>query len=852
MEATNFEKNFLSDKETNSDSIDLSDDSGILVSNKIKDLPILLSYPNKKKYINRMESLIQEEIETILEENLKYPLLPFDLEFEYTEEDTCFITVKNTNYKMFEKISVDIYKDNKLIIERAKIRFKKDDSVILYCEKVRKHFKNGTYQIQLIESIKNYERILFGLRIFSYKNSLMKENIFQMILGQNPDLNINIRTEMNENILLIPKLKEEMIKINIAQENAIRNALKYHLSIVIGPPGSGKTFLLINLLYNLLRRKGSTEKILICAPTNKAIDNIIILLKKYDFEKYVRVLSPARELSEDIDTTNSVHKLALEKINSNPNKYKDLKKLIEKKERECILSDSDYKRYKKNMADIEDEIIEEANIVLSTINNSADDRLKNYFFSYVLIDEAAQALEPETLLPLIHQAQMTVLIGDDKQLGPVVHSKDAKNEGLGMSLFERLHFIYKDAPFITLLNEQYRMNEKLYEFPNNKFYEDKIITKKNILPDKNIMNNFPFPNGFPILFINVTGLEETENKSYYNSQEVLLVYKSVNELNKNKVDLKDIGVLTFYSAQKQRLHEKFYTKEKYQELKIDSVDGFQGMELDYIILSTVRSNLEGNLGFLKVDNRLNVALTRARKGIILVGNAKCLAKRPGIFRDLIKFYCSNGLILNNPFGNREIVKKEDIFDKNLKEVEEDFDEIIAAEYERHYHGGRIVKINNKRPAPVASVYSRKENQIKENEKIDNKAKENNGDKQIKNKKEKKEEEKNQVPEIKRKKKKKSKNVEEEQKEEEDKKEEEEDLKKKGNKKWKIKNLYNKKKILENKKQEKEEENKVKEEKKEEEDKKGKKGRKNKAKQNDNEDEVKDKKNSNDKGKRKKK
>ena len=732
MEATNFEKNFLSDKETNSDSIDLSDDSGILVSNKIKDLPILLSYPNKKKYINRMESLIQEEIETILEENLKYPLLPFDLEFEYTEEDTCFITVKNTNYKMFEKISVDIYKDNKLIIERAKIRFKKDDSVILYCEKIRKHFKNGTYQIQLIESIKNYERILFGLRIFSYKNSLMKENIFQMILGQNPDLNINIRTEMNENILLIPKLKEEMIKINIAQENAIRNALKYHLSIVIGPPGSGKTFLLINLLYNLLRRKGSTEKILICAPTNKAIDNIIILLKKYDFEKYVRVLSPARELSEDIDITNSVHKLALEKINSNPNKYKDLKKLIEKKERECILSDSDYKRYKKNMADIEDEIIEEANIVLSTINNSADDRLKNYFFSYVLIDEAAQALEPETLLPLIHQAQMTVLIGDDKQLGPVVHSKDAKNEGLGMSLFERLHFIYKDAPFITLLNEQYRMNEKLYEFPNNKFYEDKIITKKNILPDKNIMNNFPFPNGFPILFINVTGLEETENKSYYNSQEVLLVYKSVNELNKNKVDLKDIGVLTFYSAQKQRLHEKFYTKEKYQELKIDSVDGFQGMELDYIILSTVRSNLEGNLGFLKVDNRLNVALTRARKGIILVGNAKCLAKRPGIFRDLIKFYCSNGLILNNPFGNREIVKKEDIFDKNLIEDEEVFDEIIAAEYERHYHGGRIVKIKNARPAPVASVYSRKENKIKENEKIDNKAKENNVDKQIKN------------------------------------------------------------------------------------------------------------------------
>ena len=504
------------------------------------------------------------------------------------------------------------------------------------------------------------------------------------------------------------------------------------------------------------------------------------------------------------------------------------------------------------MADIEDEIISEANIVLSTINNSADERLKNYFFSYVLIDEAAQALEPEIILPLIHQAQMVVLIGDDKQLGPVVHSREAKDDGLGMSLFERLHFIYKEAPFITLLNEQYRMSEKLYEFPNMKFYENKMLTKTKILLDKNIMNNFPFPNGFPILFINVIGEEVIENKSYHNSQEVLYVYKCVNELIKNNVELKDIGVLPFYSAQKQRLYEKFYTKEKYQELKIDSVDGFQGMELDYIILSTVRSNSEGNLGFLKVENRLNVALTRARKGLIIIGNAKCLAKRPGVFRDLIKFYCANGLILNNPFGKRELVKKEDIFDKNLIEDEEVFDEIIAAKYESHYLGGRIVKIKNARPAPVASVNIRKENQIKENEKIDNKAKENNVDKQIKIKKEKKEEEKNQVPEIKKKKKKKDKKVEEEQKEEEDKKEEEEDLKKKGNKKWKIKNLYNKKKNLENKKQEKEEEKKVEEEKKEEEDKKGKKGRKNKAKQNDNENEVKDKKKSNDKGKRKKK
>ena len=111
--------------------------------------------------------------------------------------------------------------------------------------------------------------------------------------------------------------------------------------------------------------------------------------------------------------------------------------------------------------------------------------MKDYHFSYVLIDEAAQALETDTILPLIHHAETVVLIGDDKQLGPVVRSKGAELAGLGTSLFERLHLLYKDAPFITLLNEQYRMNENLYEFPNKKFYDNKMISSRNILPTYN-------------------------------------------------------------------------------------------------------------------------------------------------------------------------------------------------------------------------------------------------------------------------------------------------------------------------------------------------------------------------------
>lgn len=848
MNQTKLEINLITDKDTNPESIDLSDDSGSYSPNKQFDFSIPLSFPDIKFYLQNLESLIQLEIITIIKENENLPSLPFELEFEYTEDNHCFITVKNPNYKLYEKNAVDIYSEEELIIEDAKIRFQKNDSIILYCEKLKKHFKDGIYQIKLKESIKNYERIIKGLNQLSNKNTLMNQNIMQILLGQIPDLKINIRKENIKDILLIPMLKNEMIKLNLAQEAAIRNALKYHLSIIIGPPGSGKTLLLVNLVYNILHIKGSTEKILICAPTNKAIDNIIILLKKFGFEKFVRVLSPARELSEDLDTTHSVHKLALDKINSDPKKHKELKRLIERKEKNGVLSDSDYKKYKKSMEDIECGIIEEANIVLSTINNSADERLKNFHFTYVLIDEAAQALEAEIILPLIHYAEMVVLIGDDKQLGPVVHSKEAKLQGLGMSLFERLHLLYKNAPFITLLNEQYRMNEKLYQFPNREFYDNKMITRRNILPDENIMNNLPFPKkDFPSFFINVVGTEEIENKSYFNTQEVLAIFKCVNELHQNKIELKNIGVITFYSGQKQRLYEKFYTKEKYQDLKIDSVDGFQGMELDYIILSTVRNNSEGNLGFLKEPKRLNVALTRARKGLILIGDAKCLAKRPGDFRNLIKFYCSNGLILNNPFSKCEVVKEEEIFNNDLIEVEENYDEIIEAQKEHNYYGRKIVRIKNSKPAPVVSLPVNQNNKKEENIIININPKVKNENKQIKNKKE---EEKKPI-ETKKKKKKKAKKVEEEK--EEDQKEEE-DLKKKGNKKWRTKNLYNKKKIKDQKIKEKEKEDEIKEEeeKKEVDEKKGKKGRKNKSKQNDNEDEITDRKNKNEKAKRKKK
>ena len=430
----------------------------IYQNKKEKFPPIGKTFSNKKDYSSHQSSLIQEEIEAIQNENELPPLVTLYLKFDYREKNQCVITIDNPYFKIFEKNTVDIYKKDELIVKNAKVFAKSNDSAILYCRNLPEHYKDGEYQIQLKESVSNYERMQRGLENFQKKN-LMNQIITQMILGNVDDYNFNIRNPHVKQIALIPKALQEGIKRNPSQEEAIRKALMYHLSIVQGPPGTGKTFLLVNLVYNINMIKGSTEKILICAQTNQAIDNIIKLFKKYDFEKYVRVLSPAKEISEELDITNSVHKLARDKIYSDPKKYKELIKLIERKEKNGFLGENDYKIYKERIGDIENDIIENSSIVLSTLNNSADERLRDYNFSYVLIDEAAQALEPDTILSLIHQAQMVVLIGDDKQLGPVINSNSAAKAGLSTSLFERLHTLYKDAPFITLLDEHFRMNE---------------------------------------------------------------------------------------------------------------------------------------------------------------------------------------------------------------------------------------------------------------------------------------------------------------------------------------------------------------------------------------------------------
>ena len=657
------------------------------IDNKIKVLknyfdPIVsIKYTKKKTYCDIYSTLISQEIMNIERENDEEEFFGFDLKFVMSDGNyvTAEITKKNQDFQFYPRQLLIVAKNNntnKTFLARV-INIINKNRIIIYFDGLYKLLNDGQYLIKEKESTHSYQRMIDALdQLRMKKSNLFNKDILHLIIGKNNFANEN--EYFSENIEFPKKLNIndlENIRLNQSQENAINNSFKYKLSIIKGPPGTGKTLVISIMAYHLVNLKNKKDKIFIGAPSNRAVDNISFLLKKLNL-KFVRVLSLEKELTEDVDSYNSLNNFIKEEFDKLIKKggkgAKKLQEIIEKKEKYGILKNEDLKLYKDIEEDINANILSNCDIVLSTINNSADPRLKYYEFPIVIIDESTQGLEPDCLLPLIRHAQMVVLIGDEKQLGPTVISTNLEPSGIGVSLFERLSYYYGGSSFISILNEQYRMHEFLYKFSNKCFYNNEIKSAKNIDNlDMNVMNSLPWPNkNIPAFFYNFAFPEKKENYSYYNTKEIDLIVQIINRLTKAGVQPKDIGIITPYNAQKYRLIKKL-DEDKFSELRIESVDGFQGMEKNYIVLSTVRNNIKGEIGFLDSPKRINVALTRAKKGVIILGNCECLSKRAGIWRDLVLFYLENNLIVEGELNNLLSVKNSIINEINSGEEDDD-------------------------------------------------------------------------------------------------------------------------------------------------------------------------------------
>ena len=464
-------------------------------------------------------------------------------------------------------------------------------------------------------------------------------------------------------------------RLNETQRSAVSKALgSKDFFLIHGPPGTGKTSTITELIVQLVKRG---EKVLATADSNVAADNILLNLSRYPHLKLVRIGHPARVL-EELERF-SIYALFEEHPKSQQVKegWEKVRELIEKRDQHTKpvpqlrrgMSDDEIvyfgkkgksfrgvpKKVMRSMAEwilanyeidvrikalkemetlILREIVENADVVVSTNSMVKSELLEGFRFDSAVIDEGSQQVEPSTLIP-VSRADRFFIAGDHKQLPPTVASPEAKE--LEKTLFERL--INRHPELSSMLRVQYRMNEKIMEFPNREFYDGKLVAAPEVasrtLADLGLSEPAKFKEVLdlqePLAFLDTSNINAEEfqpagSTSYENYEEAKLAVELAVELHRMGLDRREIGIITPYAAQVKLIKQLLLEKEL--KVEVNSVDGFQGREKEAIIVSFVRSNDRGEVGFLKDLRRLNVAITRPRRKLIAIGNAKTLSAHP--------------------------------------------------------------------------------------------------------------------------------------------------------------------------------------------------------------------------------
>lgn len=486
-----------------------------------------------------------------------------------------------------------------------------------------------------------YCRMQSALRKFAVDDTSVSAYIYHRLLGHDVE-EVLFRCHLPKHFSA-PNLPD----LNRSQVYAVKHAIQRPLSLIQGPPGTGKTVTSATIVYQLVKQNGGP--VLVCAPSNTAVDQLTEKIHKSNL-KVVRLCAKSREA---IDSPVSF--LALHNQIKNLETNTELQKLQQLKDETGELSSVDEKRYRLLKKAAEKELLEAADVICCTCVGAGDPRLHRLKFHSILIDESMQATEPECMVPVVLGAKQLILVGDHCQLGPVVMCKKAARAGLSQSLFERL-VVLGIRPF--RLEVQYRMHPDLSRFPSNFFYEGSLQNGVCADERKLLKIDFPWPAVDKPMFFYVTqGQEEIAGSgtSYLNRTEASNVEKITTRFLRCGVKPEQIGVITPYEGQRAYLvqymqYQGSLHSKLYQEIEVASVDAFQGREKDIIIMSCVRSNEHQGIGFLNDPRRLNVALTRAKYGIIIVGNPKVLSKQP-LWNHLLSFYKEQKVLVEGPLNN---------------------------------------------------------------------------------------------------------------------------------------------------------------------------------------------------------
>ncbi|KAE8866872.1 hypothetical protein PTNB73_04966 [Pyrenophora teres f. teres] len=474
-----------------------------------------------------------------------------------------------------------------------------------------------------------------------------------------------------------PLYKLEWIdaSLNDSQQEAIRFALaSREVALIHGPPGTGKTHTLIELILQLLKQK---LRLLVCGPSNISVDNIVERLASHKVPM-VRLGHPARllpsVLSHSLDVltrTSEAAALVQDVRKEMDDKQSSIRKTRNAKERRQIYTELKELRqeFREREKGCVNNLVSGSKVVLATLHGAGGFHLKGQEFDVVIVDEASQALEAQCWVPLLWvKASKLVLAGDHLQLPPTIKSlnskeskaakKDAKKSKdetdeaekstssmtLETTLFDRLLALH--GPSIKrMLTTQYRMHERIMRFPSDELYDSNLIAAD--LVKERLLKDLPYEvedtedSREPLVFWDTQGGEFPEKiedsgvigkggkgmnvgDSKSNEAEAALVKMHVSNLISAGVKAEDIAVVTPYNAQLALLGGML--KEAYPGIELGSVDGFQGREKEAVIVSTVRSNSKHEVGFLGEKRRLNVAMTRPKRHLCVIGDSETISK----------------------------------------------------------------------------------------------------------------------------------------------------------------------------------------------------------------------------------
>ncbi len=578
------------------------------------------------------------------------------------------VSLENTKYSSSEQLLVKISRNKDL----AQAHLFQSGKLLSLFSNIQNQNEEDSFVTGIVNQVSENE-MLITLNSNSFPEWINKGKLgVQLLFDENSykemqnALNFLIKTDekrINELKEIILSDKEpyfeqkyifENPKLNKNQNIALNKiAAAKDIAIVHGPPGTGKTTTLINSILHTLK---SERQVLVCAPSNAAVDLLVEKLAEKG-TNIVRIGHPAR-------VTEKILNHSLDFLITRHENYKDLR-AIRKQAQEYKKLAGKYKRnfgpeerqQRKQLYSearklndeakqlsfyISNDILNNAQVIASTMIGANNYQIKNKKFSTVFIDEAAQGLEPATWIPII-KAQRVILAGDHFQLPPTIKSFEAAKKGLSTTLFEKA--IQRNNADI-MLEEQYRMNEKIMHFSASFFYKNKLFANERV------KNHLIFDTDSPLEFIDTAGMGfseqiNPETKSSFNKEEVELLFKHLSsylykvEKKGFSDNIQNIAIISPYKAQI-ILMQEFFDKNLIlpenikQKISVNTIDSFQGQERDIIYISLVRSNEHGQIGFLSDIRRMNVAMTRARKKLVIFGDSGTICKN--IFYDKLIDY----------------------------------------------------------------------------------------------------------------------------------------------------------------------------------------------------------------------